>query len=554
MSASDKKKLRKEQVAEQLTARQRQEQAEAKKLMLYTTIFVTIMTIVLCLAVAILAVRGVKQSGIAQRNTVAATVGGEELSSVELSYYYVDYIQEFYNQWTSQYSSYADSYLLATMGLDTTLPLDEQTDPQSGQTWAQHFLNEALSTAQNDYALYNEAKQNGFTLPAEEQEMLDSAINNLDTYATIYGYTNADKFLQASYGYGSSAKSYSAYLERSTIADAYYAFKEESFTYDDAALREFEKDNMDKYNSYTYDSVYMSYTAFLTGGTTNEEGETTYTDEERDAARAAVKEAADKLATATTLEELKTLAAEIETADASEVAVSENKDQLYTAINGDLSAWLAEDARQDGDIATIANASTSTDEDGNETTTINGYYVALFHSVNDNKISTSNVRHLLVKFPNGIEDEETGEIVYTDEDKAEAKELADGYLQEWKAGEATEESFIQLVKDHSEDTSASEGGLFENIHPGSSYVENFLNWSIDANRKAGDAEVIETEYGYHVMYYVGVSELNYRDYMIAEEKRALDVAAWYDALLDATVAAMGDTSKMDLGLTLSPTY
>ena len=92
------------------------------------------------------------------------------------------------------------------------------------------------------------------------------------------------------------------------------------------------------------------------------------------------------------------------------------------------------------------------------------------------------------------------------------------------------------------------------IHPNSSYVENFLNWSIDSTRKAGDAEVIQTEYGFHVMYYVGTDELTYRDYMITTEMRAADQEEWYNGILEPVTAALGDTSKMKLDLIISPSY
>ena len=163
----------------------------------------------------------------------------------------------------------------------------------------------------------------------------------------------------------------------------------------------------------------------------------------------------------------------------------------------------------------------------------------------------SNVRHLLVKFKGGTENEETGEVEYSDAEKAEAKVTADNYLKTWKDGAETEESFIELVKKHSEDTSAAEGGLFEDIHPDSQYVANFLNWSIDPNRKAGDADVIETEYGYHVMYYVGDDDMTYRDYMITSEMRAADQEKWYNGVLETITASVKDTSKMKLDLVMT---
>ena len=53
MSASSKKKLRKEQAAAQMTEKQLAEQKEAKKLKLYTTAFVVMVAIVLVIAIAV---------------------------------------------------------------------------------------------------------------------------------------------------------------------------------------------------------------------------------------------------------------------------------------------------------------------------------------------------------------------------------------------------------------------------------------------------------------------------------------------------------------------
>lgn len=551
MSASDKKKLRKEQVAAILTEKQQKEQAEAKKLKIYTICFVTAMALVVCIALGVLAVRAVNNSGIIQKSTIAATIGDTKLNSVELNYYYNDAVSEYYNGWYSQYSDYTDSYL-QLMGLDTTKPLDEQVyDEESGQTWAEFFIDTAIDNAKRDITLYNMAKAEGFQLPEEEQTTLDNTLNNLSTYAMLYGYQNAEQYLRAVYGYGSDEKTYSQYTERSTIADAYYAAHEESLTYDDAAIREFEKDNVSKYNSYTYDYCYMSYTEFRKGGTEDENGNVTYSEEDNNAAREAMKTAAETLATATSADDLKEKIKTIELGEEGQLAVNSEENLLHTSINAALSDWLAADERKEGDIAAIPNTSTSTDADGNETTVTNGYYVAIFYDKNDNTEKMSNVRHLLVEFEGGEEDPDTGDTIYSDEEKSKAKTEAEDYLKTWQDGEKTEESFIELVKEHSDDTSAEDGGLFEDINPDSQYVANFLNWSIDPARKAGDAEVIETEYGYHVMYYVGDDDMTYRDYMITNEMRAADQEEWYNGVLEPVTTAVGDTSKMNLDLVLS---
>lgn len=117
----------------------------------------------------------------------------------------------------------------------------------------------------------------------------------------------------------------------------------------------------------------------------------------------------------------------------------------------------------------------------------------------------SSVRHILIAPKCSAEDSESGETTCENEEEewAAAKAKAEEILNEWKAGDATEESFGELAATYTDDTgSASTGGLYEGIAPGSNYVEEFLAWSIDMNRKTGDTDIVKTDYGYHIMYFV----------------------------------------------------
>lgn len=551
MSASDKKKLRKEQVSAILSEKQIQAQKEAKQLKIYTWTFVIVMIAIVAITVSALVIRAVDNSGILLKNTIAASVGDHQLNTVELNYYYNDAINEFYNEWYEQFDTSTDTYLEA-MGLKVTEPLNEQFyDAETQQTWADYFVETAVNNAKSDYTFYDMAVADNFQLPEEDQAELDNTIEYMGTYATIRGYGNTSQYMRAMYGSGANVDSYREYCERKAIAAAYIHEHEHSLKYEDAEIREFEKDKISNYNSYTYQSAYLSYTDFREGGKEDEKGNKTYTEEENEAGRNLMKLAAEQLATCTTLEQLKEMLPTIKVNEDSQLAINEYKNQLHSDVSAEVAKWLSDSDRKEGDIAAIANTSTSTDADGKETTITNGYYVVYFVNKNDNAEPMSNVRHLLVEFEGGEEDETSGDIVYTDEEKAATKAKADEYLKTWKEGKADEESFIELVKEHSDDTSAEEGGLFENINPHSQYVPEFLNWSISPDRKKGDAEVIETEFGYHVMYYVGDTELTYRDYMITNDLTAKDQQEWYESTLESITATTMDTSKMRLDMVLS---
>ena len=522
MSASTKKKLRKEQNAALLTERQRKEQAEAKKLKVTSIVFMAVMVAVVITALIVFAIKGVQNSGVLERNTIVATVGENEIDTVTANYYFADLATNTYSEWYNMYGEATSSYM-SLMGLDLSMPLDEQFYDEE-QTWADYFLTEALDKAKSDYAIYDVAMAEGFTLSEEDQSVLNSNMENMKMYAMLYGYADVDDYVKAMYGTGSDYDSYEEYAERSAIASAYYTAYKDTLVYDDAQLREYEKDIYNNYSSFSYASYYMATSSFL--------GE----DEDNAAAEAAVKEAAETLKAATTIDELDAAIATLEiNADVDNAESTKTENNQYTTIPSTYRDWLASSERKENDIEIFANKTTT---DGVESVT--GYYVIMFQGANDNTDPMANVRHLLVKHEHAEGEE------HSDNDMAELKAEADGYLQTWLAGDKTEESFIELVKAHSDDSSASTGGLFEDIHPKSSYVPSFLNWSIDPDRKAGDAEVIESEYGYHVMYYVGDDEMSYRDFLIRNDMVNADLDAWQQNILDGVELTVLDTSRMNL--------
>lgn len=545
MSASNKKQLRKEQEQEMLTARQRQEQAEAKKLKNYTITFVAIMVVIALLAIGSLVNSGIKGSGVIEKNTIAATVNGQEMNSVELNYYYNDAINEMYQTAYEQYTSYFELFFEA-MGLDVSKPLDQQTNPDTNDTWANYFVNAALDSAKHDYTLSQLAKQENFELPEAARTTLDTQLNNLKVNAQLYGYSNADSYLKLVYGAGSDMESYETYLTRAALADAYYQNHMDSLTYDQAKLDEQAKGKENNYNSYDYSYVYLSYTSFQKDGTKDENGNTTYTDEQKDAARAEAKKNAEELLALGNLDDIRD---KIKDYEQSEIVVNDMKNQLHTNVNTLLVDWLAAEERTPGEIGMLENATAA--EEGKEST-VNGYYVICFTKKNDNTAKMSNVRHLLVQFEGGEEDEISGEMNYTAAEKEAAKTKADELLKQWKDGAATEESFIELVSKNTDDTgSATTGGLYEDIHPGSPYVANFLSWSVNPERKVGDVEIVETEYGYHIMYFSGYSKLSYRDSLITSELQTADQKVWYDGILETSTASTADLSKVNLDLVIS---
>ena len=114
---------------------------------------------------------------------------------------------------------------------------------------------------------------------------------------------------------------------------------------------------------------------------------------------------------------------------------------------------------------------------------------AAYDSAGDTNVV--DVRHILIAFSS--ENPST-------EEKAKSYQTAQDILKEYSR-KPTEENFVNLAKTKSQDPGSAEaGGLYTEVSAETSFVEPFLNWSIDSARQVGDVDIVETDYGYHIMY------------------------------------------------------
>ena len=136
---------------------------------------------------------------------------------------------------------------------------------------------------------------------------------------------------------------------------------------------------------------------------------------------------------------------------------------------------------------------------------------------------TYDVRHILVQFPEDSEKDTTTKIkllnpadynvtvdinIYPDITADHALYMqAQGILEEYLSGDCTEESFSALAKKYSADGNADSGGIYSDV-PEGQMVSAFENWALEKNRAKGDVGIVETTYGYHVMYFVGRKALS----------------------------------------------
>lgn len=117
----------------------------------------------------------------------------------------------------------------------------------------------------------------------------------------------------------------------------------------------------------------------------------------------------------------------------------------------------------------------------------------------DNK--TVDVRHILV-MPEGATTDNIRTDTFDDAAWEASRQKAEELLAQWEQGDKSEESFAELAKANSQDGSASDGGLYTGVSEGQ-MVEAFNDWCFDDVRQPGDYGIVKTEFGYHLMFFVG---------------------------------------------------
>lgn len=117
-----------------------------------------------------------------------------------------------------------------------------------------------------------------------------------------------------------------------------------------------------------------------------------------------------------------------------------------------------------------------------------------------------NVRHILI-LPDGATIDTIYSQTFSEEAWASAESKAQGILDQWKQGAATEESFASMANSYSADTgSNTAGGLYSDVYQGE-MMETFDAWCFDPARQVGDTGLVKTAAGWHVMYYSGETVL-----------------------------------------------
>lgn len=470
-------------------------------------------------------------SGMLLRGKVAFNVGEEDVSLAEYSYYYNSNYQEQYG-----YSAQFDQYYGAGMGaMYTGFDCGKTPDAQaySGKiegienpTWADYFSYNAKRQIQYAKAAKLYAAEKGIELSEKDYAEIESTIESIEAQAKSgqQPYSLA-AYLRLLYGKAMNPSAMRDIITQQLLVqkvsevtmDGYKA----EYT-DEVVLKEYNKDLT------AYGVVSLRSYVVNAEKVEDKEKETSAVTKET---MAAAKTKAESFASKVNSDEsFKAVAYEFEKFAKNEKAEDMKtndsltllKDQSYGASSADekFNKWAFDKNTAVGSTYIVENADT-------------GYTVYMMsepvHTAPDAK--TYDVRHILISFPKaeeGKEEEKKDDVevelldasaydvtvdIDVDLEKTGDKETykkAQDILKEYLDGDKTENAFAELAKKYSEDSNAEQGGIYTGVTEGR-MVKEFENWSLAKDRKYGDVGIVESSYGYHIMYHVGAETTTWKD-------------------------------------------
>lgn len=391
------------------------------------------------------------------------------------------------------YEQYGLSLEDNNLDVDFDIPLSDQTTTnEDGEvvTWLEYLYEQVLDGIKSTYMYYNEAvKANGGEEPEiteDQQSELEDTLSQYEDSANNYGYTLSAYLVQAM-GKGVTESVFRREATISYIAQNYQSEMSETITdeeYTDADLETYRDSNIDDFQAVSIrifeagseDDAIAFKDALNSDGSNFTDLCVQYSDDTAfNTSYYAQDEASTKLYATRSI---------LQNAGYAIATATEGEDDSTTYPGLD---WLFSSDRQAGDIYQYSTS-----------------VVYVLQPAEIPEASSVNVRHILIA-PETDDEDSTDMTSATEEQWAAALETAEGIVDEYNSSGRTEDNFASLATENTTDTgSASNGGLYENVIPGQ-MVDAFESWALDPDRSAGDVGIVQTQYGYHIMYFVGVT-------------------------------------------------
>lgn len=409
---------------------------------------------------------------------VALTIGDEDIS--------VGMYNCYYNTLYNNYVSYASQGYL---------DLSEDTQDADGKTitWEERIQQETVEQIEYVISYYTEAIRHGYTLDDDDKNDIDVAITSLKEAASSEG-RSADEYAQEMYGEFCGIATYEKYLTQMYVARAYYNDYLVDAKVSDDTLQTWLDEHESDYQQVPFAYLQISYDS------TSDDAKQQAVDEVEEALSGVTDFASFRALIPTLCSELVDQYVTYYSVSEEE-AVAEIENNIENQMSRDDTVWESE----------IIDWLFSGDTEINDTNYVVSEADSLIYAVIKlgepqlNEEELYSVRHILIQ-PESDDatdstDSTTGTQAFTDAQWAAAESEAEKVLAEYEAGDKTELSFAKLANEYSKDTAASYGGLYSGVQAGQ-MVSAFEDWAMDDSRQYGDTGIVQSNYGYHIMYFV----------------------------------------------------
>lgn len=459
---------------------------------------VILSSIIAVIVIAIIAVLGVRYYTVPNSDermnpgNVAVTIGNTDVSVGLYNYYYDSIVYEY-----TYYAAYGYYDLDTTKDFGAQFTKDEEGNELS---WEAYFRKLALQRLTNYTMNYEKALEAGITLTDEQKEQIDSQLESIKEQASSEN-KSVNEYVNEKFGENCGLETLRKFLEQYFIAGNYYNRSTIENRPSEDEVNAYFDENSNKYQSCSIALIELEY------DTTDDDTKAKSIENAKsymskitdvDSMKAVMPEASASLIEQyvsagyfeTQEEAVQTLLDSIES--------TETRTNFESYFDEDTANWLFDEATPVNSVNYFASEDYGI------------VYVILKTAqpvLDDAQVYS--VRHILIT-PANSEDESTSstETGYTDEQWANALSKAEAIVDEYNKGEKTELAFAELAEEYSEDTESTSagssglyGGGYEGTHIGE-MVSEFEGWAVDPSRKYGDVDIVKSEYGYHIMYFI----------------------------------------------------
>ena len=432
--------------------------------------------------------------------SVVASVDGQKVSIGMYDYYYASMVSYY-----EQYASYG------YFDLDTTKDYSKQyttNDDGKKVSWQKFFEDEALHEVEQITVYYSKAVEDGVTLTSAQEKTIETQIKTLKDSAS-QNNLSLDQYIKSNFGAYCSEETIRLMLTQYYMGANYKGKYKAETKVNDKQVKKYYDDHKSDYEKIKFYYIALPYDSTdddTKADSVKKAEEIMAKMKDKKSVLALVpdvyssyieSDAKSAMENDSTLTEEKSKEEAVKTYESNVVATVSGSE---SPCDDEMNTWLFSDDTKVGSKKYYIDAD-------------NGYiYIVLkTEKASLENDETYTVRHILIQPESDDASSSSAsstEKKFTDAQWKAAKKKTDKIVAEFNKSDKSEYSFAKLAEQYSTDTASTSsgssdsfGGLYEGTVLGQ-MVDEFENWATDDSRKYGDVDIVKSDYGYHIMFFI----------------------------------------------------